>query len=269
MPKKVNLLGKTVGDLTVIAFDTERSCSSSKNYWLCRCKCGNIKSVEVSKLTGKLVRSCGCRQYEGNHKTHGKTDTRIYKIWCKMKARCNTPSAPHYEYYGGIGIRVCDEWCNSFESFYKWAMDSGYNDSLSIDRIDPFGNYCPDNCRWATRLQQARNKRNTVYVKIGDSVRPASYYADKYGIPTRIISERYKRLLKSGKPITEENLSFSYVKKEPKVRVNQFTKDGKLIKSWNSYAEIEKANVGHVTGVRMCCLGKWSSAYGYIWRFAE
>lgn len=91
---------------------------------------------------------------------HGYSKTRLYNIWIGIKNRCYKPSAVHYEYYGGRGISVCDDWLNDFESFWDWAFDSGYGDNLSIDRIDNDGNYCPKNCRWATRKQQNQNMRH-------------------------------------------------------------------------------------------------------------
>lgn len=96
-----------------------------------------------------------------------KSYTRIYRIWVGMKGRCLNHNYCQYEYYGGAGIKVCAEWLdkeNGFENFYQWSMQNGYTDKLSIDRLDPSGNYEPSNCRWATRYQQnvhLRNSKNT------------------------------------------------------------------------------------------------------------
>lgn len=96
------------------------------------------------------------------YKKHGKRNTRLYTIWDNMKRRCGSKDATGYENYGGRGISVDDEWRNDFESFYNWAMDNGYNESLTIDRINNEKNYTPDNCRWATITEQSRNKRKRI-----------------------------------------------------------------------------------------------------------
>ena len=85
--------------------------------------------------------------------------TGLYSIWCGMKTRCYNQKSLEYSNYGGRGIKVCDEWKNDFKAFYNWAMSNGYEDSLTIDRINPFANYEPSNCRWATYEEQAANKR--------------------------------------------------------------------------------------------------------------
>jgi len=90
---------------------------------------------------------------------HGGKHTRIYTIWCNIIQRCNNPNYTQYEHYGGRGIRMCDEWRNSFEVFRDWAMSNGYADNLTIDRIDNNGNYEPSNCRFVCMITQARNKR--------------------------------------------------------------------------------------------------------------
>lgn len=96
--------------------------------------------------------------------------SRIYSIWKGIRRRCNNPNAPKYEYYGGLGIKVCEEWDHpygGFESFYKWAIENGYKDNLSIDRIDSSKNYCPENCQWISieenRVKAISKRRRPRY----------------------------------------------------------------------------------------------------------
>lgn len=113
---------------------------------------------------------------------HGGKHTRLYNIWKSMRQRCSNRNASNYKNYGARGIRVCDEW-NDFAVFSAWAMSSGYNDSLTIDRIDNNGDYSPTNCRWATYTEQARNKRNTVLYEYNGEARTLMEWEEIFGIP--------------------------------------------------------------------------------------
>ena len=148
-----DLTGKRFGNLVVIAMSDERFHRQVK--WVCKCDCGNIKNIASHKLSTGEIKSCGCMQYV---RTHGLTGTRLYRIWQSMKNRCGNPNVPCYKYYGGISISVCAEWLH-FETFYEWAMQNGYRDDLTIDRMDYDGNYEPSNCRWATWKEQRSHQR--------------------------------------------------------------------------------------------------------------
>lgn len=127
-----------------------------------KCDCGNIKQVDLGKLTSGKVKSCGCFNIEKaktNFLKHGLSGDRIHQIWKGMKKRCYNEKSNNYKNYGARGIKVCDSWKNDFMSFYKWSMENGYNDELSIERIDVNGHYEPSNCKWITNNEQKYNTR--------------------------------------------------------------------------------------------------------------
>ena len=161
MSREKDLTGQRFGRLVVIEKAGRYVSPHGKTatIWLCQCDCGNTKEAITSELTAGRVKSCGCYQIEARF-THKLTNHKLYWVYQGMKDRCYRPNNKHYSDYGGRGITVCDEWIEDFVNFYNWAINNGYQEGLTIDRIDVDGNYEPSNCRWVTTKEQQFNKRN-------------------------------------------------------------------------------------------------------------
>ena len=154
--------------------------------WLCRCDCGVEKVVSGVNLRLGITKSCGCLNKEINSKkakTHGMTGSRLYEEWKGMKFRCYNLKCEEYDRYGGRGITICPEWWDSFEAFRDWALVNGYQDDLTIDRIDNDGPYSPDNCRWITHKEQQNNKSTNHFLTYNGETKTMSQWAEEKGIP--------------------------------------------------------------------------------------
>lgn len=188
MAYKIDLTGKRFGRLSVLYYvgQTQRH----ESIWHCRCDCGNELDIRQNPLNTGHTKSCGCYRKEldekrkGNpfYKTHGLRGTKLYSTWCNIKARCNNQNQTYYSHYGGRGIKVCKEWENDFETFYSWAMNNGYKDGLTIDRINNNGNYEPSNCRWVDRFVQANNKRNNYVFEYNGEKKTIHEWSRLYNI---------------------------------------------------------------------------------------
>ncbi len=125
--------------------------------------------------------------------THGKSYTKLYSAWHRIKDRCYNLNTDHAPYYHDRGIRVCDEWLDDFMNFYNWAINNGYKKGLTIDRIDVNGNYEPSNCRWVTQREQANNRRITLKVECNGTIKSLSEWANDKNLPYHVVYKRYKK----------------------------------------------------------------------------
>ena len=121
------------------------------------------------------------------------TNTRIHNVWKNMRERCMNPAHKNFAIYGGRGIKMCDEWLNSFGSFYTWSINNGYSDDLTLDRIDVDGNYEPSNCRWVTQKDQCNNTHRNIVVTVNDETHTLKQWAELFGLKYGTIVSRVSR----------------------------------------------------------------------------
>ena len=185
MSKRIDLTGQKFERLKVIRYaGTKKGCA----LWECQCKCGKKIITKGKYLRNGDTKSCGClikelaiERMKQRNTTHGMRNTRLYAIWHGMKQRTLEQTNKAYENYGGRGIEICEEWKN-FEKFKQWALKNGYEDGLTIDREDNNGDYCPENCRWATYKTQANNRSNNVLIEYNGETKTVSQWAEEKGI---------------------------------------------------------------------------------------
>lgn len=165
--ERIDLAGQQFGRLKVIEF--AGTDNDGKALWKCVCSCGNEKIVRSYHLRSGKIKSCGCLMKELSSERikknptkanlkHGYSNTRLYQIWTNMKTRCFNKNNRAFKWYGAAGITICPEWLK-FENFMLWAVSTGYKDDLTIERINPFGNYEPNNCTWIPKSEQRKNQR--------------------------------------------------------------------------------------------------------------
>jgi hypothetical protein len=167
------LIGKKYNKLTIISteYRINKRTGYNNSYATCICDCGKIKTINLAEIKRGRAKGCGClpRIISNPRKRSLDIDSRLYKIYHGIKQRCYNKQDLAYKYYGLKGIIMCDEWLKDFQNFKKWSLNNGYEDNLSIDRIDFDGNYSPDNCRWVNNIVQANNRSNNhIIIAFGE-----------------------------------------------------------------------------------------------------
>lgn len=190
MPKLIDLVGQRFGRLSVTA--RHGSTTYGQPIWEAVCDCGTTGTYYGNSLRTGATNSCGCLQREAV-KTHGRTGTREFTIWQMMRQRCTNPNQGSYESYGGRGISVCERWESSFENFIA-DMGEAPSKTHSLDRIDNNGPYSPENCRWATPLQQGANKRNNRRLEHDDKSMTVKEWCRELKLPKSTLLNRLNRM---------------------------------------------------------------------------
>lgn len=183
-----DLVGQRFSKLTVIK-RAEKNSKSGNARWVCRCDCGKYSTVIGSHLLSGKTTSCGCNRYSKTAKGHSKE--RLYRIWYGMHRRCYDPKDDKYKWYGSRGISVCKAW-HDFLAFRDWALNHGYSDELTIDRIDNDGNYEPSNCRWINIKSQANNRNSNRILKYRGKEYTAIQLAEQHNLSPHTVYNRLK-----------------------------------------------------------------------------
>lgn len=166
-------------------------------WWDCVCDCGNRASPRADGLRNGTSQSCGCIQREwvsslgSQKKKHGRTETREYETWQRMLQRCFNENSLDYPDYGGRGITVCERWRDSFSNFFE---DMGERPPLlTLERLDVHGDYCPENCAWATQTEQSRNRRHSIYVRTPEGTIALGEYAQRNSLRYKVAYSLFRR----------------------------------------------------------------------------
>lgn len=189
-----DVVGKKFNNLKVLGIVDEHPGNGKHIKLICKCGCGKITYPTKTEVINGRIKSCGCLAIEKTIKRnlkHGYYGTRIYRIWNGILERTKYKSEKDGERYWKRGISVCCDW-EKFENFKEWAFKNGYKDNLTIDRIDVNGNYCPENCRWATIKEQTRNKTTNKILEYKGIKMCLTDWANKYNLNYQTLQKRLK-----------------------------------------------------------------------------
>ena len=198
-----DLTGKRFGSLVVIG---RAPTVKKRTMWECKCDCGKRVFKEAYSLKTGETKSCGCLRRDSasiNSRTHGMTKTALYKKFRGMVYRCENKRSKSYKDYGGRGIKVCPEWRHDYMNFYEWSMANGYRKGLTIERIDNDGDYSPENCRWATKIEQDNNRRTNHFITYNAETHTIAEWSRISGITPSAIYGRLKNGWSIERTLTE------------------------------------------------------------------
>lgn len=188
-----DLKGKRFGHLTALYLTVDELYKKKK--WLCRCDCGREIEITGSNLISghsTQCKQCQLKTLQRGNVTHNQSHTKLYNVWNGMIQRCTNTNHKSFSDYGGRGITICEEW-RSFDNFQKWAWEHGYGEGVEIDRIDNNGNYRPENCRWITRIKNARNKSNNKIIVYNGESKTLSEWATYFGVNYKNLSRNLNK----------------------------------------------------------------------------
>lgn len=191
--KQRDITGKKFGNLTALFFEYRDE--RHRHFWRFRCDCGKEIIVRKSSVTSgntKRCIDCSKKIIAEINTVHGMSKTRLYKEWAGIIQRCKNPNATSYDRYGAKGITVCQEW-PSFDLFKEWALNNGYSDELTIERINNNKGYSPDNCKWATYEEQAHNQKTNRNLEYNGRTMTMAEWAREIGITSSSLYGRLKR----------------------------------------------------------------------------
>lgn len=200
-----DLRGQKFNYLTFEKFDhVVDTGKNRRTYWLCKCDCGKEVVLRADQVKSGNTKSCGCHKHEVDSQKaniilkkvntkHGLSKTRLYSIYENIVGRCTNPLEHSYERYGGRGILICNEWLNDVNSFYDWAINNGYKDNLTIDRINNNGNYEPNNCRWANNITQCNNRRSNIKIKYKGKTQSLTMWCRELRLNYRKANHQYHK----------------------------------------------------------------------------
>lgn len=253
MRKKIDLTGAVFGKLTVTGLSHRNA--KKEAVWNCSCSCGGAIQVRGSCLTGIVrFRSCGCNK---GHWTHRLTErgkkSGLYGIWTAMKNRCYNPNSEYYADYGGRGIKVCDRWKGSFESFFEDLGDRPKG--MTLERIDNNGDYGPSNCHWATRKDQARNRRSNVILEFQGRSQILDGWAKEIGIEAATIRRRLALGWTMEKALTS-SVKSQILDQDKADEIRELLRKGLSAKEVAIQFGVSRANVYGIGAGRLWCASK-------------